>query len=101
MIEIPENVGQVIDEPLKDGITLESLIDVATYVIPRLIPNISLSKREDVIPLLLCIAKLHPNSLEREKLYQQLFSLQKRPHDDDRQMILAGKYFIFKLTNAC
>jgi hypothetical protein len=92
---LPLSAVQLIEEPLKEGITRDNLVDIASHTLPRIISNVILNKREEVIPLLLSIVKLQGSSAEREKLLQILFNLQKRPQEDDRQMIVVGKERLF------
>ncbi|OXU27774.1 hypothetical protein TSAR_009523 [Trichomalopsis sarcophagae] len=96
-IPVPAHANQVIEEPLKEGITRECLPDIAAHTLPRIIPNVILNKREEVISLLLSIVKLQTSSVEREKLLQILFNLQKRPQNEERHMVLAGLIAIAKL----
>ncbi|XP_029698342.1 RAB11-binding protein RELCH homolog isoform X1 [Takifugu rubripes] len=66
--------------------------------LPHIVPNVLLAKRErmvahlcqELIPLILCTACLHPEPKERDQLLHILFNLIKRPDDDQRQMILTG-----------
>ncbi|XP_061111400.1 RAB11-binding protein RELCH homolog isoform X2 [Conger conger] len=58
--------------------------------LPHIVPNVLLAKREELIPLILCTACLHPEPRERDQLLHILFNLIKRPDDEQRQMILTG-----------
>ncbi|CAN0549779.1 unnamed protein product [Rangifer tarandus platyrhynchus] len=58
--------------------------------LPHIVPNVLLAKREELIPLILCTACLHPEPKERDQLLHILFNLIKRPGDEQRQMILLG-----------
>ncbi|KAJ8406908.1 hypothetical protein AAFF_G00291840 [Aldrovandia affinis] len=66
--------------------------------LPHIVPNVLLAKRErmvthlcqELIPLILCTACLHPQPRERDQLLHILFNLIKRPDDEQRQMILTG-----------
>uniref|UniRef100_A0A672PAY2 LisH domain and HEAT repeat-containing protein KIAA1468 n=1 Tax=Sinocyclocheilus grahami TaxID=75366 RepID=A0A672PAY2_SINGR len=58
--------------------------------LPHIVPNVLLAKREELIPLILCTACLHPEPKERDQLLHILFNLIKRPDDEQRQMILTG-----------
>lgn len=78
------------EESLKRGVTRDTIVEILTYILPRLVPNIILNKREEIIPLIVSAIHLHSNPSEREKLLQLLFNLKKRPQEDERQMILAG-----------
>jgi len=79
-----------VEESLKYGITKDTLVEILACTLPRIVPNIILNKREEIIPLILSAIHLHSNSSEREKLLQLMFNLKKRPQEDERQMILAG-----------
>ncbi|KAL0118085.1 hypothetical protein PUN28_009038 [Cardiocondyla obscurior] len=87
-----------VEESLKRGITRDTLVDILAYTLPRVVPNIILNKREEIIPLILSTIYLHSNSSEREKLLQLLFNLKKRPQEDERQMILAGLIVMTKFA---
>ncbi|XP_012223943.1 RAB11-binding protein RELCH homolog isoform X2 [Linepithema humile] len=91
-------VISLVEEPLKRGVTRDTLVEILAYTLPRIMPNIILNKREEVIPLILSAIHLHSSSSEREKLLQLLFNLKKRPNEDERQMILAGLVVMAKLT---
>lgn len=86
------------EESLKRGVTRDTIVEILTYILPRLVPNIILNKREEIIPLIVSAIHLHSNPSEREKLLQLLFNLKKRPQEDERQMILAGLIVMAKLA---
>uniref|UniRef100_G1RBA9 RAB11 binding and LisH domain, coiled-coil and HEAT repeat containing n=1 Tax=Nomascus leucogenys TaxID=61853 RepID=G1RBA9_NOMLE len=52
--------------------------------LPHIVPNVLLAKREELIPLILCTACLHPEPKERDQLLHILFNLIKRPDDEQR-----------------
>ncbi|XP_058231992.1 RAB11-binding protein RELCH homolog isoform X2 [Hemibagrus wyckioides] len=68
----------------------ESVMLMLGRCLPHIVPNVLLAKREELIPLILCTACLHPESKERDQLLHILFNLIKRPDDEQRQMILMG-----------
>uniref|UniRef100_A0A4W4GFL1 LisH domain and HEAT repeat-containing protein KIAA1468 n=1 Tax=Electrophorus electricus TaxID=8005 RepID=A0A4W4GFL1_ELEEL len=68
----------------------ESVMLMLGRCLPHIVPNVLLAKREELIPLILCTACLHPEPKERDQLLHILFNLIKRPDDDQRQMILTG-----------
>ncbi|XP_011138092.2 lisH domain and HEAT repeat-containing protein KIAA1468 homolog [Harpegnathos saltator] len=98
LANISGSVMPSIEESLKCGVTRDTLVEIVTCTLPRIVPNIILNKREEIIPLVLSAIHLHPNSSEREKLLQLLFNLKKRPQEDERQMILAGLIVMVKLA---
>lgn len=73
-----------------ESITNETLIHMLSQSLLRIIPNIILNKREEVIPLLVSVIYLNPKASERDKLLQQLFNLKKKPSQEEREVILAG-----------
>lgn len=83
--------GVVAENYFKMAITNENFVHIVSQTMPRIIPNIILNKREEVIPLLISSVNLNPNSNERDILLQQLFNLKKKPSEDERRMILSGR----------
>lgn len=90
LVNIPSSVVSTAEDPLKHGVTRDTLVQILAQTLPRIVPNVILNKREEVIPLILSVIRLHTESAEREKLLQLLFNLKKRPQEDERQLILAG-----------
>lgn len=82
--------NHILEDYLKDGVTNENFVHIVSQCMPRIIPNIILNKREEVIPLLISAVHLNPVSSERDNMLQQLFNLKKRPSEDERRMILSG-----------
>ncbi|XP_057179224.1 RAB11-binding protein RELCH homolog isoform X3 [Triplophysa rosa] len=68
----------------------QSVLLMLGRCLPHIVPNVLLAKREELIPLILCTACLHPEPKERDQLLHILFNLIKRPDDEQRQMILTG-----------
>uniref|UniRef100_A0A8C7M914 RAB11 binding and LisH domain, coiled-coil and HEAT repeat containing n=1 Tax=Oncorhynchus kisutch TaxID=8019 RepID=A0A8C7M914_ONCKI len=68
----------------------ESVMLMLGRCLPHIVPNVLLAKREELIPLILCTACLHPEPKERDQLLHILFNLIKRPDDEQRRMILTG-----------
>ncbi|XP_021937822.1 lisH domain and HEAT repeat-containing protein KIAA1468-like isoform X2 [Zootermopsis nevadensis] len=82
--------GHLIEEMLNDGISEERLVYILGRSLPRIIPNVILNKREELVPLIICTIHLHPEASKRDVLLHLLFNLKKRPQEDERRMILAG-----------
>eukprot|EP00118_Oscarella_pearsei_P026326 m.309769 g.309769 ORF g.309769 m.309769 type:complete len:1074 (+) comp47698_c0_seq1:27-3248(+) len=53
-------------------------------------PNVILAKRDELIPVLLCTIKHHPDADSRDRLLHVMFNLIKRPNQEQRQMIMSG-----------
>ncbi|XP_076170747.1 RAB11-binding protein RELCH homolog isoform X1 [Ptiloglossa arizonensis] len=99
LVNIPSSVVSTAEDPLKHGVTRDTLVQILAQTLPRIVPNVILNKREEVIPLILSVIRLHTESAEREKLLQLLFNLKKRPQEDERQLILAGLVAMAKLED--
>ncbi|XP_076546511.1 RAB11-binding protein RELCH homolog isoform X2 [Osmia lignaria lignaria] len=99
LVNIPSSIISTTEELFKNGVTRDTLVQILSQTLPRIVPNIILNRREEVIPLILSAIRLHSDSAEREKLLQLLFSLKKRPQEDERQLILAGFVAMAKLED--
>lgn len=87
----PTKVDNDITEGIfNEDITSEKFVHLVSSSLLRIIPNIILNKREEVIPLLITTVHLNPKASERDKLLQQLFNLKKKPSEPERNMILTG-----------
>ncbi|KAF5306430.1 hypothetical protein FQR65_LT07342 [Abscondita terminalis] len=64
-----------IENQVFENVTNKALVHVISQALLRIIPNIILNKREEVIPLLVCLVYLNPNASERDKLLQQHISI--------------------------
>lgn len=101
-----------------DGLT-DKLVNILAKTLIKLLPCVILNKREvcikifinclvafysssrtycmvlflsqEVIPLLVALVRLHQDGKERDALMHQLFNLKKRPDEEERRLILAGK----------
>jgi hypothetical protein len=87
--------NEILDNILNHSVTNENLVHTLSLSLLKIIPNIILNKREDVIPLLISAVHLNTNASERDKLLQQLFNLKKKPSDTERIMILTGNMKFF------
>lgn len=90
LVNIPSLTISKAEELVKNGVTRDTIVHILAQTLPRIVPNVILNKREEVIPLILSTVRLHSEPNEREKLLQLLFNLKKRPQEDERQPILAG-----------
>ena len=73
-----------------DGNNTHTIIDVIAQSLPHIVPNVLLAKREELLPLILCAANLHPSTKARDSMLNTLFNLIKKPDSLQRQMILTG-----------
>lgn len=72
-----------------DGLT-DKLVNILSKTLIKLLPCVILNKREEVIPLLVALVRLHSDCKERDRLLHQLFNLKKRPDEEERRLILMG-----------
>ncbi|CAH2002758.1 unnamed protein product [Acanthoscelides obtectus] len=89
--------SDMIEDIVNETITADNFVNTVSSSLLKIIPNIILNKREDVIPLLIDVVHLNPKASERDKLLQQLFNLKKKPSEFERSMILTGLIAIAKL----
>ena len=57
------------------------MVFVVAEALPRIVPNVLIQKREELLPVLVCAIKHHPQLAVREALTGQLFNLVKKPTD--------------------
>ncbi|CAG2232759.1 RAB11-binding protein RELCH,RAB11-binding protein RELCH homolog [Mytilus edulis] len=72
------------------GSDTDTVVLMLSRCLPHIVPNVLLAKREELIPLIICTAMLHPNSKDRDRLLNILFNLIKKPDEEQRNMILTG-----------
>ncbi|XP_076750646.1 RAB11-binding protein RELCH homolog isoform X2 [Xylocopa sonorina] len=99
LVNVPSSIISTVEDVFKNGVTRDTIVQILAQTLPRIVPNIILNKREEVIPLILSAIRLHKDCAEREKLLQLLFNLKKRPQEDERQLILAGFVAMAKLED--
>ena len=68
----------------------DDIINELSESLPKIVPNILLNKREELLPLLLLAIQHHPESQTRDQLLNLLFNLIKKPDSDQRIVILRG-----------
>ncbi|KAK0082778.1 hypothetical protein PV325_009838 [Microctonus aethiopoides] len=71
-----------------DTLTLESLTDLLSTILPTIVPYIALNKRDQAIPLILNAIRLNHEATQRNKLLQLLFNLKKKPEQSERNILL-------------
>lgn len=82
---------ETLDEILNQDCTSDNYVHLVSMSLLKIIPNVILNKREEVIPLIISTIHLNPKVCERDKLLQQLFNLKKKPSESERTLILSGK----------
>ncbi|KAH3761491.1 RAB11-binding protein RELCH [Pelomyxa schiedti] len=58
--------------------------------LPNIVPNVLFSKRDELIPVLLCVIRSHPEQDVRFKLSRLLFNFIKQPNELQRSIIMEG-----------
>ena len=66
------------------------LVHELAQSLPKIVPNILLNKREELLPLLIIAIQHHPESKTRDQLLNLLFNLTKKPEAEQRKVILKG-----------
>jgi hypothetical protein len=74
-------------KPSTSGPDLETVKTVADSL-PRIVPNVLINKREELLPLFIVAIEKSPDSETRESLTHSLFNLIKKPDDAQRKMIM-------------
>ncbi|XP_063680881.1 RAB11-binding protein RELCH-like isoform X3 [Bolinopsis microptera] len=77
---LSEEISHISDDPIL----------VMGRCLPHIMPHVLLNKREELLPVILCLAVQHPNPTTRDSLLHLLFNLVKKPDFDQRQIIRAG-----------
>eukprot|EP00658_Telonema_sp_P-2_P070393 TRINITY_DN59919_c0_g1_i2.p1 TRINITY_DN59919_c0_g1~~TRINITY_DN59919_c0_g1_i2.p1 ORF type:complete len:869 (+),score=257.20 TRINITY_DN59919_c0_g1_i2:79-2685(+) len=84
---------------LDSGVELQQLVGLLSDQLPHIVPNVLISKREPLIPILLNCVGLHEEHKKRDELTSILFNLIKRPDDAQRNLILNGYVSLAKKTD--
>lgn len=74
--------------------TCEELVFTLARCLPKIVPTVLLQKRDQLIPLLLGTAAMHPSADERNQILHDLFNLIKKPNACERYF-----YFYFDYRN--
>lgn len=89
-LNVSKKLDQLLENHAKNADIDDVVIRMLSKSLLRIIPNIILNKREEVIPLLVMTIYLNQDTSDRDKLLQQLFNLKKKPTDEERAEILIG-----------
>ncbi|XP_076264934.1 RAB11-binding protein RELCH homolog [Rhynchophorus ferrugineus] len=84
--DVDENIATIFNQE----INLDTLVQIISEILPKIIPNIILNKREEVIPLLMVAIFVNSKNSDRDILLQQLFNLKKKPTESERLTILSA-----------
>ncbi|XP_057332305.1 RAB11-binding protein RELCH homolog [Microplitis mediator] len=87
---------QMVDDLIKNN-SSESLINLLAKSLLIVSPNIISTKREEVIPLLIKTIRVLPKNNDRDKLLQLLFNLKKKPHQEERRVLLKALITAIKM----
>lgn len=66
------------------------LVQLLGRSLPHIVPNVSLSKREELIPILLGVLARQTDARSREQLLHMIFNLIKKPDRAQRQVIMSS-----------
>ena len=70
--------------------SFERVIALLSNSLPKIVPNVLLAKRDELIPLLLLSIRHDDDEKRRDQLLNLLFNLIKRPDGQQRAVIIAG-----------
>lgn len=74
------------------------LVNLLAKYLHHIVPNVIISKRIDLIPLITCTIRVCDDTSEQERLLSLLFNLIKRPNEEQRRMILSGLTVILQVS---
>lgn len=74
------------------------MVNLLAKYLHHIVPNVIISKRVDLIPLIICTIRVVRSTSEQESLINLLFNLIKRPNEEQRRMILSGLVVILQAT---
>lgn len=74
------------------------LVNLLAKYIHHIVPNVIISKRIDLIPLITCTIRNCRDTNEQERLVSLLFNLIKRPNEEQRRMILSGIVVVLQVS---
>lgn len=83
-----------IDRVDSDQIRRQSMeVDGAAVLIiaeslPKIVPNVLIQHREELLPLFICVIERHPDINTRDDLTNGLFNLIKKPNEEQRRIIM-------------
>ena len=72
----------------------EDIVQLLSELLPKIIPNLVLSSRTDIVPVIMTCINENTNKKTRENLFASLFNLMKRPDDSMRPAILSGLFWL-------
>lgn len=82
--------SSITEESQDEVVNLDSVLTILAESVPKIVPNVILAKRDELIPLLMITIQIHPDSRIRDQFLNILFNLIKRPDLEQRKMILSG-----------
>lgn len=74
------------------------LVNLLAKYIHHIVPNVIISKRIDLIPLITCTIRVCRDTNEQERLMSLLFNLIKRPNEEQRRMIISGIIVVLQIS---
>ena len=72
------------------------IVDHLCHELPRIVPNVIIAKRTELVPVLISTIKLSSASEDREKLLHLLFNLMRSPTKEERDLILESLVIVSK-----
>ncbi|KAK3281551.1 hypothetical protein CYMTET_10663 [Cymbomonas tetramitiformis] len=73
-------------------------VEVVAEALPKVVPNVLIQKRDELLPVFLAVIQQHPEPATRESLTHTLFNLIKKPDEAQRRTIMEGFIALAKAT---
>ncbi|DBB17843.1 hypothetical protein WJX82_008236 [Trebouxia sp. C0006] len=80
MLQSGDNVGPTL-------LGAEAALRVVAEQLPKIVPNMLINKRDEVLPVFLAVIQEHRDAATRDKLTHALFNLVKKPNTAQRRLI--------------
>eukprot|EP00897_Mesotaenium_endlicherianum_P010297 jgi/Mesen1/9296/ME000060S08737 len=65
-----------------------AVVRIVAESLPKIVPNVLINKREELLPLIMCAIERHPEPETRDSLTHGLFNLIKKPDEEQRRIIM-------------
>ncbi|XP_074581900.1 uncharacterized protein LOC141838350 isoform X1 [Curcuma longa] len=82
-----QNPGSLKRERTAEKMAMET-IQILSDALPKIVPYVLISYREELLPLIMCAIERHPDSTVRDSLTHTLFNLIKKPDEQQRRIIM-------------
>ncbi|CAI5465311.1 unnamed protein product [Closterium sp. Yama58-4] len=74
----------------EEAVEDEAVVCLLAECLPRIIPNVLINHREELLPLIMCAIEKHPLEAARKAQVAWLFNLIKKPDEEQRSAVVAA-----------